>query len=73
MLRSGGRELTVPMKGLPHLPQGMLDRRLERDPAGRGQRLHWQEIDESVTKAVRDGGTPGSSAIHGRAGHCPNR
>ena len=68
---SSGRELIVPMKGLPRLLQGMLDRWLERDPAGRGQRLHWQEIDEFVTKEVRVGGTPGKFSHSWKGGSLP--
>ena len=59
------------MKGLPRLPQGTLDRRLERDPAGRSQRLHWQEIDEFATKEVRVGGTPGKFSHSRKGGSLP--
>lgn len=59
------------MKGLPRLLQATLDRRLERDPAGRGQRLHRQGIDGFVTKAVPVGGTPGKFSHSWKGGSLP--
>ena len=44
-----GRELTVPLAWFPRLVHGTPDQRLEWELIGRGEGLHWQELDEDIS------------------------
>ncbi len=43
-----GRELTVPLAWFPRLVYGWSDKRFKWELIGRGEGLHWQELDEDV-------------------------
>lgn len=44
-----GRELTVPLAWFPRLVHGTSDQRLNWKLVGRGEGLHWQELDEDIS------------------------
>ncbi len=44
-----GRELTVPLAWFPRLARGTPDQRLEWELIGRGEGLHWRELDEDIS------------------------
>ena len=62
-----GRELTVPLAWFPRLLHGTSDERLKWELVGRGEGLHWQELDEDISVRGLLAGRMDQGPPHARA------
>jgi len=46
-----GRELSIPLAWFPRLLHGTPEQRLQWELIGRGEGLHWEELDEDISVA----------------------
>ena len=62
-----GRELTVPLAWFPRLLHGTSDEHLKWELVGRGEGLHWRELDEDISVRGLLAGRMDQGSPHARA------